>query len=271
MTSAEARARNPTAGRIADDNAGPRWMVACDAKIIARGAARLLWHAGPPPALTELQHRAVDEVWQRAVAELGDALYDAPILVYRGHETAGDLTTIHGVYQPYRYYYARYHCDRLDYELEPIGVSGLIVFSEGRARAVALGRRSENVTQYPGRWECVPSGGVDDSCARPDGTVDFTAMLLHEFEEEACLPAERARRVVPFAVIYDVLARTYDVCCEMTVTADRDELTGAMSDSDEYTEVMVVTEDELEDCLRRLGDELIPLSRAILELFRDTR
>ena len=136
---------------------------------------------------------------------------------------------------------------------------------------MALGRRSVNVTQYPGRWECVPSGGVDDSCARPDGTVDFAAMLLHEFEEEACLPAEKVRRVVPFAVIYDALARTYDVCCELTETADRDELIGAMRNSDEYTEVMVVTEDELEDCLRRLGDELIPLSRAILELFRDTR
>ena len=271
MSSAEDRARNPTAGRVADDTAGSRCVVASDAKVITRGAARLLWRAGSSPELTELQRRAVDEVWEHAVARVGGALYDAPILVYRGHEMADDLTTIHGVYLPYRYYYARYHCDDLRYNLEPIGVSGLTIFSEGGTRAVALGRRSGDVTQYPGRWECIPSGGVDDSCARPDGTVDFTAMLLHEFEEEACLPTEKVRRVAPFAVIYDALARTYDVCCELTVTTDRDELIAAMRDSDEYTDVMVVTEDDLEDSLRRLGNELIPLSRAILDLFRNTR
>ncbi len=135
---------------------------------------------------------------------------------------------------------------------------------------MAIGRRGVTVAQYPGCWECVPSGGVDDSYALADGTVDFAAMLRHEFVEEVCLPVARIERVTPFAVIYDRLARTYDICCELRVATTGAELTAAMRRSDEYSEVLLVTEERLEDGLQQWGDELIPLSRAILELYRET-
>jgi len=241
---------------------------AADIEIIARGRARLRWHREPPPQLSTDRQRVVDELWERGIAELGDALYDNPLLVYREHETAGDLTTIHGVYRSYRYYYAQAKDSNFDCGMAPIGVSGLTVFSEGETRAVAIGRRSKTVAYYAGSWECIPSGGMDDSFARADGTVDFAAMLLDEFEEEACLPPDRVRCVTPFAVIYDRIARTYDICCELPVATTRDELIAAMRRSDEYSEVMVVTENELGDCVRQLGDELIPLSRGIIEIYR---
>ncbi|MFH0983683.1 MAG: NUDIX domain-containing protein [Planctomycetota bacterium] len=244
--------------------------LAADVEIIARGPVRLRWHAGPPPPLDAVQHRAVDDIWVHGRARLGEALYDAPILIYQDHEIAGDLTTLHGVYQPYRYYYAQCRSEGLNCGVEPIGVSGLMVLCDSGTRAVVLGRRGTTVAQYPGRWECVPSGGVDDAYACPDGTVDFAAMLLHEFEEETCLPAEHVRRVTPFAVIYDRVARTYDICCGLEVGTGRDELLGAMRHSDEYTEVRWVAQQELDDCLRQLGSQLIPLSKAILELYHET-
>lgn len=242
---------------------------ASDARVIARGSTRLLWQEGAPPELNAAQRRVVDKVWERGVAQLGDALHDSPILVHRGHETQGSLTTIHGDYQPYRYYYAQCRGEDIDCGMNPIGVSGLTVLCENGVQAVVLGQRGPKVAWYSGAWECVPSGGVDRSCARRDGTVDFAAMLLREFEEETCLSADTVRRVTPCALILDPAARTYDVCCELELTTTRDELVGAMSRSEEYSEVLVVAEDELEDCLRRLGDELIPLSRALIEDYRE--
>ena len=243
---------------------------AADIEIVAHGRTRLYWQKGPPPPLSAEQQRAVNDLWERGTAELGDALYDNPLLVYREHQTVGDLTTIHGVYQSYRYYYAQCQDQNLDCKVNPIGVSGLTILTEGATRALVIGRRGKTVASYAGRWECVPSGGTDDSFAQADGTVDFAAMLLREFEEEACLPANRIQRVTPFAFIYDGTARTYDICCELPVATTRDEVIAAMQSSPEYSEVMVVTEDELEDCVRSLGDELIPLSRAIISVYRTT-
>lgn len=236
-------------------------------RIVARDQAALRWHEGPSPAISESDRRAVDDLWHRALGASKGTLHDSPLLIYRDHETANGITTVHGVYLPYRYYYARCHDDGLSYDIKPIGVSGVCILQEGDTRAVVIGRRSASVTQYPNLWECVPSGGVDDTSAWPDGTVDFAAALLHEFEEEACLPASCVRAVTPFAVIFDTLARTYDICCEMPLDIDRGALVDAMGRSREYSEVVVVGERELNPFLARTGDRLIPLSRAILQLF----
>lgn len=43
-----------------------------------------------------------------------------------------------------------------------IGVTGLLLVTQtdGSAPKIAVGKRASDVTQYPGRWECVPSGGL---------------------------------------------------------------------------------------------------------------
>ncbi|MCP4594358.1 MAG: hypothetical protein GY842_26815 [bacterium] len=240
--------------------------VEADVRVIARGDTRLCWREGTPPVLDSVQRQEVDVLWARGVAKSGSALHDSPLLAYRGHETAGGVTVIEGEFRPYRYYYAQCQRSDLDCGVDPIGVSGLMLLDEGPSQAVVIGRRSEQVSWYPGCWECVPSGGVDDTVARPDGTVDFAAMLTTEFEEEVCLPGRRIERVTPFAVIHDRRARTYDICCELPVRASREEVIEAIGASEEYSEVMVVNEADLAACLAELGGEMIALSRAIIEL-----
>ena len=95
-------------------------------------------------------------------------------------------------------------------------------------------------------------------------------MLSHEFAEEVCLPIDRIRRVQPFAVIFDRIARTYDICCVLHAVTGRAELEAALRQSHEYSEALLVAEEELEDGLQQLGEGLIPLSRAILELYLET-
>jgi hypothetical protein len=239
-----------------------------EAEIVARGNVALRWQPGPAVRLTEAQRRKVDAIWEAGRARLGDALYDAPILACRRLEILNDVAVLHGVYQPYRFYYAQRQASRLNCGVDVIGVSGIVTLDDGNQRAVAVGRRSDKMAQYTGRWECIPSGGIDDACARADGTVDYVAMLLHEFEEEVCLPTSEVDEVTPLAVIYDPVARNYDVCCELHTRITANAFRQALERSAEYTELMLIRESDWDDRLRELGDGLIPISRALLQVYR---
>lgn len=242
-----------------------------EARVAARGAIAVRWDESPAPELSDELRRAVDEVWQRARAERGDALHDSPILAYRGHEVHRQVSVVTGVYLPYRYYYARQHLGDVGVDIDPIGVNGMTLVSEGSRRFVVLGRRSPTVTYYPGCWECVPSGGLDRRCARPDGTVDFASMVLEEFEEELCLPREQARVGCSFGLVYDVGTRTYDVWCPIKAACSRSALADAAKQSGEYSEITFVAEDDLTATVEQLGEELIPTARPMIDLWRETR
>lgn len=240
-----------------------------DYEIIARGPLRLHWTSGVPRTWTPEQRRRIDGLWEAAVAQSGGRMYDAPILFYQGHETAGGETIVRGVYASYRYFFAHTRRDDLGERVRPIGVSGLTLIDVDATPTVVLGRRGRYVSHYAERLECVPSGGMDDTHARPDGTVDYLAMLLQEFEEEVGLPAARVTSVSPLGLIYDCHGQGYDLCCRLHVAATVDELRLAAGASEEYVDLMFVPRAEVPACLERYGPDLIPVSRALLRLWAE--
>lgn len=235
--------------------------------IVARGRIEVRWAEPQGLGLDDATERAVNEVWTRAMARPGSGLHDSPILAFRRCEQSGSVSVIHGEYVPYRYYYARSELPNAVVPVWPIGVNGMTFVSEAAQRFLVLGRRSPAVSLYPGRWECVPSGGLDRRCAREDGSVDFTAMLVEEFEEELCLPGVNAKVGASFGFVYDQAAWTYDVCCTVEAACSKAELLEASKRSREYSELTLVGEDELDDVLERLGAKLIPTARAMIEMY----
>jgi hypothetical protein len=236
------------------------------AEVVARGRVEVCWREAAPRGPAALLDQAVDEVWGRAVCERGSELHDSPILVFRERETRGEVTVIHGEYLPYRYYYARGRLGERGPAVAPMGVNGFTLLNDGGGRYLVFGRRGPRVSWYPGLWECVPSGGLDRRCARPDGTVDFGAMLAEEFEEELCLPASTARIGGSFGIVYDRTTWTYDVCCRIEASCPRETVLEAVRRSGEYSEVRFVELDRLADTAREFGESLIPTARAMIEL-----
>jgi hypothetical protein len=75
--------------------------------------------------------------------------------------------------------------------LRPLAVSGVLSCREG----VVLGQRGAEVSQDPGHWELVPSGGVTEP--------DLEAQILAELHEEIGLGADQVRVGKPIGLILD--------------------------------------------------------------------
>jgi hypothetical protein len=240
-----------------------------DVDVVVRGSVEVRWLEAAGSSPDRARERAVAEVWARALEARGGGLHDSPILVFRRIEKRQGASIVYGEYVPYRFYFARRELEDVGLEADPIGVNGMTVVSEGSSRSIVLGRRSSTVAWYPGLWEWVPSGGLDRRCARAGGVVDFAAMLLEEFEEELCLPADRARVEGAFGLVYDRATHTYDVCCKVVARSSPRELHEAVRHSGEYSELRLVPESDVAEAAKGFGEALIPTARAMAGLYGD--
>src|SRR6185436_11596806 len=69
-------------------------------------------------------------------------------------------------------------------QVRTLAVSALVAVGT----KVALGKRALHVTQDPGKWELVPSGGITPDALRVGGERAAHEQVLLELEEELGLP-----------------------------------------------------------------------------------
>jgi hypothetical protein len=210
---------------------------------------------------TEAMWRAIDALWQAELRER-PGLFDGKILTFRGREK----DTITAGVAPYRCFVAR----RRDPELlplgdlEPLAVSGLV-----RSRGcVAFARRSSAVTQSPGMLELVPSGGIELSCVRADGTVDHREQLLRELAEETGLGRDQVVQAEPIALLHDHRDGVTDIgyiidLADHAVPLPRPEWCGDW----EYETRFWVPERDLPRFLAEHARELVPVSISLCRVF----
>lgn len=98
-----------------------------------------------------------------------------------------------------------------------LAVSGVVC----REGAVLIGLRSATVTQDPGRWECVPSGGLSQP--------DLGRQLLEELQEEWGLAPSGVANWKPFALVEDVEAGVLDIGLQVDLAAGAEPDPGARS------------------------------------------
>jgi HAD superfamily hydrolase (TIGR01509 family) len=213
-----------------------------------------------PLSLGETERRRVDALWEEALCQRPH-LFDGTLFAVSGRD--GDV--LHGRFVAYRNYLAQRRDPSLGLRMVPLGVSGLVVC----AGQVAFARRTENTTQYPGRMELVPSGGIDAGSLRADGTVDHRAQLVRELAEETGITEEDIIRIEPMALVRDRVDPVLDVASVIEVAATaRASVEGAITErSGEYRALRWVPVAELTSFVERHRDELVPASRALCELF----
>jgi len=130
--------------------------------------------------------------------------------------------------------------------------------------AVVVGRRLETVTQDPGAWEVVPSGGVEPECLRPDGFVDPIVQLRKEMCEEIGLDA--AASSAPRLLWRMIEGEVNDLVFGVEVSCDR----GALSERfarrlrPEHSALELLEIDDLERELMHGSRCWAPSSRALL-------
>ena len=154
-----------------------------------------------PEALVE----RVREHWQAALAER-PGLFDGPILTV----TALGRDHIEVAPTSYRFLLAAKDDPELKaaLNLRPLAVSGLLRCPKG----YVFGHRALTLTEAPGVWELVPSGGVEPSGA----LVDVKAQVLKELREEIGLETSEVQTAGPVGCIEDLASGVIDIVIPMS-------------------------------------------------------
>ncbi|MBM3565535.1 MAG: hypothetical protein FJX42_05425 [Alphaproteobacteria bacterium] len=145
--------------------------------------------------------------------------------------------------------------------VRPLAVSGLLSCADG----IVFGHRAPGVTDDAGRWELVPSGGVDDKAATGD-RVDLGRQILSELHEEIGLESGDVSGLDIFCAVEDSETGTVDIGIALTTPLPAVEVhRGHKKCGDgEYAEIEIVAPDKIAAFVAGRGASLITVSRALL-------
>jgi HAD superfamily hydrolase (TIGR01509 family) len=198
------------------------------------------------------------------------SLKGAALLNFESLNLRGGRAVVSGNFVPYKKYLAQRGARRRG-PLRPVGVSGLIVLKDRGRPSVVFARRSRNVTQYPGFWELVPSGGIDGAFVGQNGTIDYAAQLLSEFREETGLPGSAVQSVRGFALLWDGADCVFDVGCEIKVNLGADKMRRIFKRSAEYGAPVIVGFHRLAAFMKARAGRMVPTSPALIQAYLESR
>ena len=212
------------------------------------------------PALPDTLNGSVPEAWAAAQACAGGSLFNGQIFSVREFSP----TIIRGAFLEYRFAVASYSSPDLAAALrvQQLSTCGVLRTSDG----FVFGRRTGRAPYEAGLWQMPPAGAVDPNAIR-DAVVDLRAQIAIELEEELGLGWGVIRRSTPICVVKHHRSGVHDV--GVLLDADCDfaavQAAYAANKSNEYAELRLVTEEQLEDFFRSEGDRVVPAARMYLQ------
>lgn len=208
-----------------------------------------------PFRLTDAEAGVVEGIWQAEKRLKGDKLFNGRILCCTKHDSA----SLRGCFIDYKDYIAVLRSPSLRSALpvDLLGISGVVIAD----KAVLVGRRASYVTEYPGFYECVPSGGINPEMCR-DGRVDPKVPFEHELVEEAGISKEDIVAFTLTGLVYDARAHLYEVTALIQLRPDLRRR--PLAPSDEYAELFWVEFSELPAFFHDHGENLLPMSHYLL-------
>lgn len=169
---------------------------------------------GELPELTPALDRRVAELWHEATIRRGHALFNGRMLGFAAEpETPGAAAL---EFTEYRRFLAQLEDPSLYAQLNvnPLAVTGLIECKDG----ILIGKRGE-VTQDPGLWEVLPSGGIGEPFVGADGEVDLARQLRAEFEEEVGPGLPEFENVAPAYWLQERSTHVVDIVLRATLAS----------------------------------------------------
>ena len=219
---------------------------------------------GSPPQALESE---VEMLWRAEQERRGESLFNGNILSAVEITQAGIL----GRVAEYRHLVAQRARPQLfDYlQVRPVAVSGLLQCADG----IVFGRRARTVTQHPGLWELVPSGGLDTSKVSESGVIDYRAQLLTELLEELGINANSVSSIRPFSLVEDSGSHVIDIGIALASQLSAAQVLRAHREAKtkEYAELRVLSVDEVDCFVRFEASQLVGVSTVLIRQFQNER
>lgn len=215
--------------------------------------------AGNAPAPRPEIQSQINEIWQQQKSQRPD-LFDGALLSVTEIVAGG----IAGQWVPYSRWLAQRHAPALALGIRPLAVSGLTVCRDG----LVVGRRALKLGAEQRLWELAPSGSVDGTCMRPDGTVDLAEQISRELTEELGVERGAIREIVADCMLENTMSGLIDVVLRITLDLSAHAVRQAHRQhaSGEYDEIAIVHASDLPAFCRdvhwHLVDTTFALARA---------
>jgi len=216
------------------------------------------------PELNETIERnrgAIEKVWDEKSREKG--LFNGKIVSLKRIEKEKDSLSLFVSVHDYKSWIAQKN--RINLGIRPVGVSGTIVLKDEKENYFLFGKRSKNLTNYPGFFELVPSGGIDTKYLNKN-IIDYKKQLSQELYEETSIPNDFINNIKEFAVTFDKISGIWDVCCIIDIAFNDKKLIEKLS-SKEYEEFVIIAEKEISDFI--LNQRVVPISINIVSWYRE--
>ena len=214
-----------------------------------------------PVPLNAALERRVEALWRQEQASRTTPLFNGELLSIVSLAPAG----IEARVTEYRRFIAQRRDPSLFAELgvRPLAVSGLTRCRDG----IVFGRRSMTSTQDAGRWELVPSGGIDARAVRPGGSVDVVDQLLNELREETGCSAAAVTSAEPFLLVEDADLGVVDIGIDLVLDLDATSMLAShrIGASKEYDLLRIVPLSELARFISEAQPPIVEVSLTLLQ------
>lgn len=208
-----------------------------------------------PFTLSESENRCVEDVWEAEMQLKHGNLFNGQLLCYSKHTE----DCLYGYFTDYKHYIAflRNPYLRSLIQICPLGISAMTISGS----RILLGKRGAYVTQYPGYYECAPSGGLSKEMVNGN-EIRFSKPFEEELYEETGIDQKSIQAVTPKYLILDAKSSSYEIIASMELSQSVGELT--LNPTDEYETLIWVDIHHLSEFINDRSINILPLSQYLL-------
>jgi hypothetical protein len=201
----------------------------------------------------------VQSLWEAERSDRAKALFNGAL--FSVDELAPERIT--GAFVDYRLFVAQRRQPDLFQRLciRPLAVSGVIESPDG----FIFGRRSSDLMTDGGKWELVPSGGLDPETCLHDCAVDYMEQFYKELAEETGITKAQISGAFPFVLVEDPTTHVFDLGIAAETPLLTTQINLAFNHSHrEYSELRIVEASQLAGFYEEQGLDIVTTSAMLL-------
>jgi len=208
----------------------------------------------------------ISKIWKIELKKNNKKLFDGKAFSLVKTIPYSNYFEVEGAFIDYKTILADRKHPELNLKINQIGVSGLTIIKEKSDTFVLFSIRNKSTTEYPGYFELVPSGNLDESVLQKDEIIDYKLKIIQEFEEESGLDKKFLDAVSTIGLVRDNINQVYDVVCLLELSNKLEMLRSSFKKVSEYKQPLFIKVENLEDFLAENSKKIVPTSKAIIQL-----